>query len=151
MVNDLALKVGNNPGKRGDAAMLLAHAESPYHRGHLEEPTYARAARNPLCGDWVELELMVDGDGRVAEAWFDGRGCIISQAAASVLCEDIEGKTVQQLQDFTARQMLELLEIPLTPRRLECGLLALYVLKMIVDVNVQAGATENPFGEILIL
>ena len=56
---------------------ILDHYESPYHRGHVEHPTIAHEDENPLCGDQVHLELVVEGD-RVKEAWFDGHGCAIS-------------------------------------------------------------------------
>ncbi len=65
-------------------------------------------------------------------AYFEGGGCVISQAAASLLCEHIEGRTLDDLAAFTAADMLGLIDIPLLPRRQDCGLLALRVLKNIV-------------------
>jgi nitrogen fixation NifU-like protein len=76
---------------------ILEHFESPYHKGHVECPTCTHADKNPLCGDYVNLELKVDDAGVVTDAYFDGTGCAISQAAASILCETIEGKTIEEL------------------------------------------------------
>ena len=67
-----------------DGAQLLDHFRIPRHRGRLGRPTCAGAARNPLCGDEVRLEFAVAG-GRVTEARFEGRGCLVRQASASVL------------------------------------------------------------------
>lgn len=107
---------------------ILDHYESPYHKGHLACPSCSHADRNPICGDQIALELRI-ADERVSEAYFHGRGCAISQAAASILCESIEGKTVAELKDFQAKDMLELIRVPLSPSRQKCGLLAFKVLK----------------------
>ena len=111
---------------------ILAHVESPYHRGRLPHPTYTHRERIPSCGDDVELQLQVDGTGRITQAFFDGRGCFVSQGAASILCQFIEGKELEQLALFEAHEMLDLLGVPLTPTRQQCGLLAFKALKTIV-------------------
>lgn len=107
---------------------ILDHFESPYHKGHLPCPSCAHSERNPICGDQLTLELQI-ADGRVKEAFFDGKGCAISQAAASILCENIEGRTVDDLRKMAAKEMLDLLQVPLTPSRQKCGLLGFKVLK----------------------
>ena len=111
---------------------ILDHYESPYHRGHLEHPTIVHRDENPLCGDTVTLELLVDENRRVKEAWFDGHGCAISQAAASILTQEIEGKTLDELKEFQAPQMLDLLQVRLTASRQKCGLLSFKILKTMV-------------------
>jgi len=102
---------------------VLDHYEDPYHRGHLATATHAHEDDNPLCGDQVHVELRIGPDGKVEEAWFDGEGCCISQASASMLMEAIEGKSVKELQDFRAEHMLELFGPRLTPNRQKCCLL----------------------------
>ncbi len=101
---------------------VLDHYEDPYHRGHCEGVTHMHEDDNPLCGDIVQVELKIQ-DGQVCEAWFDGDGCCISQASASMLMEAIEGKTVEQIKEFNAHQMLELFQAQLTPNRQKCCLL----------------------------
>ncbi|HUG90869.1 MAG TPA: iron-sulfur cluster assembly scaffold protein, partial [Planctomycetaceae bacterium] len=91
--------------------------------------------RHPTCGDHVCLQLRIDcsgDDARVAEAWFDGHGCLVSQAAASILCETIEGRRVADLRDFTADAFLATIGTPLTPARRGCALLAWQALHAIL-------------------
>lgn len=111
---------------------LIVHVESPYHRGRLLDPTCTQLERNPVCGDWVRLEMRLDSGGRIEPVYFEGGGCIISQAAASLLCEYVEGRMLPELASFQAKDMLALIDIPLTPRRQQCGLLAFRALKTIV-------------------
>jgi nitrogen fixation NifU-like protein len=68
-------------------------------------------------------------EGRVAEVRFSGEGCSISQASASMLCEAIEGKSLEEVRGLSRDDMLEMLGIELGPVRLKCGLLALKTLK----------------------
>lgn len=102
---------------------VLDHYEDPYHRGNFEAATHAHAGKNPLCGDKIHVDLRLDEDGRVAEAWFDGEGCVISQASASMLIEEIEGKTIEEVKEFSANEMLDLFGPKLTPNRQKCCLL----------------------------
>ena len=108
---------------------ILDHFESPYHKGQSACPTCSHSDRNPICGDQITLELTIDNDQRVSEAYFDGKGCAISQAAASILCESIEGKSLTELREFQAKDMLDLLKVRLTASRQKCGLLGFKVLK----------------------
>jgi nitrogen fixation NifU-like protein len=77
----------------------------------------------------VRLELAVDGEGVIQDAYFSGHGCCISQAAASMLVEKISGMRVDDLKTFTAPQMLELFGARLTPNRQKCCLLGWRVLQ----------------------
>ena len=120
---------------------ILDHFESPYHKGHLPCPTCTHSDRNPICGDQVTLELAIDDQRRIREAFFDGKGCAISQAAASILCEAIEGKSLDDLQNFQAKDMLDLLKVRLTASRQKCGLLGFKVLKTILYSLEQPQAT----------
>jgi nitrogen fixation NifU-like protein len=108
---------------------ILDHYEEPYHRGHSARATHAHQGDNPLCGDVVRVELEVEPQGTVREAWFDGDGCCISQASASMLMERIEGKSVADLKAMTAGDMLALFGAKLTPNRQKCCLLAWRVLQ----------------------
>lgn len=110
---------------------ILDENECPYHRGHLDDSTIAHEDDNPLCGDRVRMELRVE-DGRVAEAWFDGHGCTISQAAASFLTREVEGKTLAELRELPAQRVLDLLKVRLTASRQKCGLLCFKVLKTMI-------------------
>ena len=85
----------------------------------------------------VFLELM---EQRVQQAFFDGEGCAISQAAASILCEHIEGMTLKEIETFDAPAMLELLQVQLTAVRQRCGLLGFKALKTLVYSHDGASA-----------
>jgi len=108
---------------------VLDHYEDPYHRGSLESATHADQGDNPLCGDRIHVDLRLDDQGKVAEAWFDGEGCVISQASASMLIEKVEGKTIDEIKEFSAPEMLELFGPKLTPNRQKCCLLSWRVLQ----------------------
>lgn len=108
---------------------VLDHWEDPYHRGDCPGATHRDQGDNPLCGDSVRLELRVADDGTVEEAYFEGDGCVISQASASMLVEEIEGKSVEALTDFDANKMLDLFGPKLTPNRQKCCLLPWRVLQ----------------------
>jgi nitrogen fixation NifU-like protein len=108
---------------------ILEHFEQPFHRGHCPTATHIHEDENPLCGDVVRLELAVDDDGVIQDAYFSGQGCCISQAAASMLVEKISGKRIDDLKAFTAKAMLELFGARLTPNRQKCCLLGWRVLQ----------------------
>jgi nitrogen fixation NifU-like protein len=108
---------------------VLDHYEGPYHRGRLDHPTHHHQDDNPLCGDVVGVDLALDPAGAICEAWFDGEGCCISQAAASMLMEKIDGKDVEFIKRFTAGDMLDLFGAKLTPTRQKCCLLCWRVLQ----------------------
>ena len=115
---------------------ILDHFEDPYHRGHCQGATHAHEDDNPLCGDVVQIELKIDDD-QVQEAWFDGDGCCISQASASMLMEEIEGKSVDQVKEFNAEQMLKLFQARLTPNRQKCCLLPWRVVQTALFSSLQ--------------
>ena len=123
-----------------DSDLILDHIRLPYHRGHLTEPTCSRSERNPLCGDQIQLELQIQS-GRIQQAYFDGRGCAVSLAAASILCEHLEGKHVEVAFALQPENLLDLLEIPLSPTRQRCALLAFRALKAMLAENQ---ALESP-------
>jgi nitrogen fixation NifU-like protein len=101
---------------------ILDHFEEPFHRGRCLAATHAHEDDNPLCGDFVHVDLAID-EGQVGEAWFDGDGCCISQAAASMLMERIQGRSTDEIKQFTAGDMLALFGAKLTPNRQKCCLL----------------------------
>lgn len=82
--------------------IILEHYKSPRNRGHLEHPTVHQAGHNPSCGDELELELLVE-DGIVKDARFDGHGCAISQASASLMTQAIKGKSLEESLDLARK------------------------------------------------
>jgi nitrogen fixation NifU-like protein len=103
---------------------ILDHYKHPHNFGVLPAPTVSSEGANPLCGDRLTMMLGLV-DGVVAEVAFTGRGCAISQASASMLTDEIKGKTVTQVQALTPATVLDLLGIEISPARLKCALLSL--------------------------
>ena len=132
--------------------IVMAHANSSDYKYEQENPDIVEAGHNPSCGDEIELELTMDGD-VIKEASYTGQGCAISQASTSLMCELIEGETVdqayQKLEDFLAMitgqktDMEELEEtlgdavalqsIAYMPQRVKCAELAWHTLKNLID------------------
>ncbi len=106
---------------------ILDHYRNPHNYGTLEHPDAHAEDSNPLCGDQLAIDLHIEGD-RVSEVRFRGRGCAISQAAASMLSEMIEGKTVDEVVQLGKDDILETLGIPISPARTKCAFLSLRVL-----------------------
>lgn len=108
---------------------ILDHYEDPYHRGKCEHCTHCHEDNNPLCGDRVRMELEINDHGQLRQVYFDGDGCCISQAAASMLVERFDGRSVEEVRQFGADEMLELFGVKLTPNRQKCCLLPWRVLQ----------------------
>ena len=108
--------------------VILDHYQNPRNYGTLEPADISYEEDNPVCGDHIRLDLRLQ-DGRVADVRFSGHGCAISQASASMLTEEIQGKTLDELKAFSKDDLLDLLGIPLGPVRIKCALLSLKVLK----------------------
>ncbi len=115
---------------------ILEHHEDPYHRGNLPHPTHAHEDNNPLCGDTIRIELDLSSDGKIRDCYFTGKGCIISQASASMLLEKMQGKSVEDAKKFSAEDMLKLYGARLTPNRQKCCLLSWKVLQSAVHSPV---------------
>ena len=107
---------------------ILDHSKHPRNKGTLEHPDFTFEDTNPLCGDEIRVDLDVEGD-RVAAVRFSGRGCAISQAAASMLTEMVDGQPVEAVKALTKDDILEELGVPVSPARLKCALLGLKVMK----------------------
>lgn len=109
--------------------VILDHYKNPRNFGTLDPADISYEDDNPLCGDKIRIDLRVDENNRIKEVAFSGHGCAISQASASMLTEEILGKTLDEVKGFGKEQILELLGIELGPVRLKCALLSLKVLK----------------------
>lgn len=108
---------------------ILDHYQNPRNFGTLEHPDISAEDSNPLCGDEIRIDLKVK-DGVIEDVRFSGKGCSISRAAASMLTEEIRGKTLDEVKRIGRDDVLEMLGIELGPVRLKCALLALKTLKV---------------------
>ena len=84
---------------------------------------------NPLCGDIIEMQLELDKNKHVKDVKFNGQGCAISQASASMLTEIVKGKNLDEVRGISKEDILSLIGGQLSAVRLKCALLSLKVLK----------------------
>ena len=119
---------------------ILEHYRRPHNFGVLDNPDASYEGSNPLCGDRITLMLGVK-DGIVDRVGFTGRGCAISQASASLLTDEIKGKTVDEVAAIRADDLLDLLGIEISPARLKCAMLSHDSLQHVLgDLGVTAPA-----------
>jgi nitrogen fixation NifU-like protein len=107
---------------------LLEHYKHPHNFGEIDAPEISSEDGNPSCGDQIKITLNTR-DGIIEDIKYKGKGCIVSQAAASILTDMVKGKKIEDVKNITKEEMLENLVIPIGPMRLKCALLALKVLK----------------------
>jgi nitrogen fixation protein NifU and related proteins len=122
---------------------IQEHYEEPYHRGRCATCTHAHEDTNPLCGDAIRLELRIDDHGTLREVYFNGEGCCISQAAASMLVEKFDGHSIDEVKEFTAKDMLDLFGARLTPNRQKCCLLSWRVLQAAIYSPLSSAAANK--------
>ncbi|HZY93854.1 MAG TPA: SUF system NifU family Fe-S cluster assembly protein [Candidatus Bathyarchaeia archaeon] len=108
--------------------IILDYYRHPRNKGNL--PTHQIHARdsNPLCGDVIEIQMQLD-DGHVKDVRYNGQGCAISQASASMLTELVKGKSLDEVRKISKEEILSLIGGELSAVRLKCALLSLKVLK----------------------
>ncbi|MGF1507396.1 MAG: iron-sulfur cluster assembly scaffold protein, partial [Anaerolineae bacterium] len=109
--------------------LIMDHYRSPRHAGLLDPHDISYEDENPLCGDRSHLTLRVDAEGIITAVGWEGDGCAISQAAASLLYEDLVGRPLDYAKNLTAEEVLERVGVALSPVRVKCALLSLKVLK----------------------
>jgi nitrogen fixation NifU-like protein len=109
---------------------ILDHGQHPRHRGILNPADIDFEGHNPLCGDRLRLTVRLDENKRITEIGWDGDGCAISQASASMLGEEILGKTLEEVRAISKDDIFEMLGIPISMNRVKCALLSLKVLKV---------------------
>jgi nitrogen fixation protein NifU and related proteins len=107
---------------------ILDHYRNPRNRGTLHPADFTYEDVNPLCGDEIRIDVRTDGE-RVTDVRFSGRGCAISQAAASMLMEMVEGQPLDEVKAISREDLLEELGVPISPARMKCAMLGLKVLK----------------------
>ncbi len=111
--------------------LILDHYQNPRNFGkitHKSNKTHKSHVSNPLCGDEIEMELIID-KGVIKEIKFQGKGCAISLASASMVTEFLKGKPKEQLQKLDKKSIIKLLGIELGVNRIKCALLPLEALK----------------------
>ena len=107
---------------------LMDLYKHPAHRGKLQTPTVSAWQKNPLCGDELEMQLIVDSN-KISDAKFEGSACSVSLISAELLSDTIIGMSVEEAAKITKDDLLAKLNMNLTTSRVKCAELALDALK----------------------
>ena len=132
--------------------IILDHSRHPRHFGSLAEANRSAEGFNPLCGDKVRIDLLVDKDDRIADLAFEGKGCAISVASASLMSEMLKGRTVAEAEELMGgfldlvkgggaeqldaedREHLEVMAgVSEFPMRVKCATLAWHAMKSALE------------------
>ena len=141
--------------------VILDHSKHPRHFGAMEDATHTGEGHNPLCGDRVKIYLSVDKEGRIADIKFQGRGCAISQASASLMTDMIMGRTVEEAEKLMGgflhlvkgedagalgpddRERLDVMAgVSAFPMRVKCATLAWHTMQSALEGGATAAKTE---------
>lgn len=107
---------------------ILDHYRNPRNFGRIESASVTAEDLNPLCGDTIVVDLAIQ-DGIVQDVRWEGKGCAISQASASMLSEGIKGMKLEDVAKLSKDVVLENVGIGISPTRMKCAMLGLRVLK----------------------
>ncbi len=121
------------------AENIIDHFNTPRNQGEVKNPDIKQKGLNPFCGDEVQITVKLTRKKDIEEIKFDGRGCSISQASASMLTEVVKGKSLDQVKKLTKEDILDLLSIPIGPVRMKCALLGLDTLQEGIKLYEHAG------------
>ncbi len=110
------------------AENIMDHFNSPRNNGEVKDADIKHKEFNPFCGDQIEITVKLKNK-KIKAIKFNGKGCSISQASASMLTEMVIGKETDEIKKLTKEDMLDMLSIPIGPVRMKCALLALDTLQ----------------------
>ena len=119
--------------RQSQIEFILDHYENPRNRGKLEDADVVSDGGNPGCGDVVTIYLKVDDDNRVQQVTFEGQGCTISQAAASLVTEMVTGQPLDAVLDLDYDAIIDELGREVVMSRPRCATLALGTVKAAAD------------------
>jgi nitrogen fixation NifU-like protein len=108
---------------------ILEHYKRPHNFGRLEDADLDFEDTNPFCGDEQHVFIKLDAEGRVDGVSFEGKGCAISTAATSMLTDELQGMSREELLRLPKEFVLELLGIDISATRMKCALLGLKIVK----------------------
>lgn len=108
---------------------ILDHYQNPRNHGAMADPDIVMKGGNPGCGDIVTMYVRLDDDDRIAAVSFEGEGCTISQAAASIMTGKVLGKTLTEVSELGAQTVVDEMGREVVANRLRCATLALNTLK----------------------
>ncbi len=110
--------------------MILDLYENPLNHGELDPHTFSHEEDNPLCGDVVKIDVLLDDDKKIQDIKWSGDGCAISMASASLMTDHVKGMTVEEVMALNGQDAVDLLGVSnLSMGRVKCATLSIKVLK----------------------
>jgi nitrogen fixation NifU-like protein len=104
---------------------ILDHYKNPRNYGEIEDPTFTHIGENPMCGDEIRMDVVLDeGEETIEQVAFQGDGCAISQASASMLSQELAGMAVEDLEAMDRDDITDMLGVDISPMRVKCAVLA---------------------------
>jgi len=131
------------PDRQEFIEFILDHYEHPHHHGEMENPDLVMKGGNPGCGDIVTMYLRLDEGEHITDISFEGEGCTISQAAASILTDKVLGKTLVEVTELSAEVVVDEMGQEVVMNRLRCATLALNTLKAAEKKHRAGQASKN--------
>ncbi|HWD49250.1 MAG TPA: SUF system NifU family Fe-S cluster assembly protein [Rhizomicrobium sp.] len=140
--------------------VILDHSRHPRHFGPLSDATNSAEGHNPLCGDRVKINLIVDKNDKIADIKFEGRGCAISQASASLMTDMVMGRSLAEAETLMGgflhlvkgeatelagedRERLDVMAgVSAFPMRVKCATLAWHTFKSALEGGEQAAKSQ---------
>lgn len=117
------------------AANIMDHYKHPRNKGSLLQADVTHHEINHSCGDDISVSLKIDRD-LIKQIKFDGQGCAISQAAISILTEELAGKNAREVLAYDFDYMKKLLGVPISERRYKCAMIGLSAIQKGVEKNL---------------
>jgi len=111
---------------------MLDHYENPRNYGSLDEADVVQKGGNPGCGDIITLYLKLDDDKRIKDILFEGEGCILSQAATSIITELVRDKTIEEVENMTSDLITDIIGKDLALTRPRCTTLGITTVKLAI-------------------
>ena len=108
--------------------IILDHYKNPQNQGVIKNPTHTATMSNPLCGDQIKVFVTLKNN-TLTNVKHQTTGCAISTAAASIISDFVKNKTLKQLQSLTDQDIINQLNIDISPARRKCALLFWNALK----------------------
>ncbi|MCS3395081.1 SUF system NifU family Fe-S cluster assembly protein [Burkholderia thailandensis] len=140
--------------------LVVEHKRAPRHFGKLAAPTHEARGHNPQCGDDLKVQLRIEGD-RIGDIRFDGHGCAICIASASMMTEAVIGRDIEAARELQQRfravltgqaghdeaylgKLASLAAVQRYPSRIKCALLGWHALAHALDTRVAAPSDAEP-------
>ena len=130
------------------ADIILEHYKHPQNHGTLQNASVTHEEYNPLCGDKITIQLLIEND-KIKDVKFVGKGCAISIASTSMLTDAIKNQSIEEIKKLDKEYILDLLGVDINPARMKCATIGMKTLKLAVYhflINNHKKVSEKEFS-----